>query len=465
MTEQQTIPDLDALTLTEAVAAMADGTLSAEELTQAVLARAQKTEPVIHAYVHLDPEQALEAARRADRRRAAGATVGPLHGAPIGIKDLIATSDMPTAAGSAVLAGHQPAEDADAVRQLKKAGAIILGKHCTHEFGLGADEPPTRNPWDLNRYPGGSTVGGAVSVAVGSCMAALGTDGGGSIRKPASLNGIVGLKPTTGTVSTRGVVPGSTTMEHLGWLTRSVADAALMFQVLCDELVDHTALEAGVNGLRLGIPSYFFDDVEPAIVETVQRAVAAWQSAGATIVELDLPVLAKTARVHEVLMSAESYRFHELWLKERGNLYHPGSREALLSGAQVSDEALTAVTQTRRGLQGALAEAFTDYQLDALIGPTLSLSAVPLSEMRPQEMLPRYCRFTLPFNVTGSPALSVPCGLDQLGLPVGVQIAGRVGADQMVLRIARAVEQAGLWKMPRVQMATDALQARPLLRG
>lgn len=463
MTKQEMAPDLDALTLTDAVTAITDGTLSAEELMQAVLARARQTEATVHAYVHLDEDQALEAARTADRHRAAGTTVGPLHGVPIGIKDLIATSDMPTAAGSAVLAGHQPAEDADVVRQLKDAGAIMVGKHCTHEFGLGTDEPPTRNPWDLNRYPGGSTVGGAVSVAVGSCLAALGTDGGGSIRKPASINGIVGLKPTTGAVSTKGIIPGTTTMDHVGWLTRTVPDAALLFQVLSHEHDDLTALETGVNGLRLGIPSYFLEEVQPDILEAAQAAVSALRSAGATIIEFNLPALTRTAQVHEALMSAESYRLHELWLEERGHAYHPASREALLFGAQVSDEALTAVRQTRHELQEMLADAFTSYQLDALVGPTLSLSPVPLNEMGPQEMLPRYCRLTLPFNVTGSPALSVPCGFDQHGLPVGVQIAGRLGADQLVLRIGRAVELAGLWEPPRVQINADFLLSRPIL--
>jgi len=458
--------DLDALTLTDAVAAMDEGRTTAEGLMVAVLERARETEPMVHAYVHLDDESALEAARRADRQRDAGMPCGPLHGVPVGVKDLIATADMPTSAGSALLATHRPAEDAEAVGRLRQAGAIVVGKHWTHEFGLGMNEPPTRNPWDLRRYPGGSTAGGGVSVAVGSCLAALGTDGGGSIRKPASINGLVGLKPTTGAVSTHGLVPGSTSMDHVGWLTRSVRDAATMLAVLAD---DHAGaihdLERGVNGLRLGIPRFFLEEVEPDIAECVQGAVSALQSAGAAIVHLDMPALGRAARVHEVLMSAESYRLHERWLAERPDDYHPASREALLMGAQISPEALDEAKHLRRQLQQAFADTFSDHHVDALCGPSLALPPVLLGDMHPQEMLPKYCRLTLPFNVTGAPALSVPCGFDQRGLPVGIQIVGRLGDDELVLRCGQAVELARLWERPAFRRRSGALLERSTAEG
>jgi len=461
MSEKAVGIDLDALTLTEAVAAMKDGQATAEELMVAVLERARETEPMVHAYVHLDDESALEAARRADRRRDAGMPCGPLHGVPVGVKDLIATADMPTSAGSAVLATHHPAEDAEVVGRLRQAGAIVVGKQWTHEFGLGMNEPPTRNPWDLGRYPGGSTAGGGVSVAVGSCLAALGTDGGGSIRKPASINGVVGLKPTTGAVSTQGLVPGSTSLDHVGWLTRSVPDAATMLAVLAgDHRGTAQGLERGVRGLRLGIPRFFLEEVEPDIAECVQGAVSALESAGATIVHLDMPALGGAARVHEVLMSAESYRLHERWLTERGDDYHPGSREALLMGAQIGSKALDAARRLRGQLQQVFADTFSLYQVDALCGPSLALPPVLIGDMHPREMLPQYCRLTLPFNVTGSPALSVPCGFDQRGLPVGIQIAGKLGDDELVLRVGRAVEVAGLWERPAFRVGRSALLER-----
>ena len=222
--------DLGALTIREAGRLLAEGSLGAVELVQATLERIEETEPLVHAYVRVTAERALEAARRAD----AEPQRGPLHGIPFGVKDVLATEGVPTEAGSRLLAGFVPDQDATAVRRLREAGAVLLGKHVTHEFACGQDVPPTRNPWNLEHYPGGSSAGGGVSVAVGSALAALGTDSGGSVRKPAAVTSVVGLKPTHGRVSGYGTVrqASAPSLDHVGTFTRTVEDAALVLQAI-----------------------------------------------------------------------------------------------------------------------------------------------------------------------------------------------------------------------------------------
>ncbi|MEU6663161.1 amidase [Streptomyces sp. NPDC046821] len=447
--------DLDRLSVVEAAAAVTSGRLTATDLMEAVLDRARRTEPLVNGYVHLDKQAALTAARETDRRQADGIPPGPLQGVPIGVKDLIATADMPTAAGSRVLAGHRPTADADVVRRLRRAGAVVVGKQWTHEFGCGMDEPPTRNPWDLSRYPGGSTAGGGVSVAVGSSFAAIGTDGGGSIRKPAALNGLVGLKPTSGLISMNGVVPGSTSLDHIGWLTRSVADSALLLYALtggkAPQLpVHHRAVD--LDGVRLGCPSFFFRDLDPEVERLTRACLDTLRGAGAVVVDLDIPELDAAAEAHGTLMSAESYGLHADWLAESGDLYHPRTRESLLAGEHVTVDEVDAAQETRARLQKALDVAFRDHALDVLCGPTLPIQAVRMEDMDPGRMLPEYCRFTLPFNLSGNPAVSVPCGMSREGLPVGFQIAARPHGERTALRCAAAVEAAGLWASPRPEL-------------
>ncbi|MFB6961006.1 amidase [Streptomyces sp. NPDC056309] len=449
--------DLDTLSVVEAAAAVAAGRVSATELMEAVLDRARRTEPLVHGYVHLDEDAALAAAGEADRRQAEQGAAGPLQGVPVGVKDLIATADMPTSAGSRLLAGHRPTADAEVVRRLRRAGAVVVGKQWTHEFGCGMDEPPTRNPWDLTRYPGGSTAGGGVSVAVGSSMAAIGTDGGGSIRKPAAINGLVGLKPTRGLISTDGVIPGTTSLDHIGWLTRSVADAALLLDVLAGGEAPRGPVTPGLGtadgpclgGMRLGCPTYFFQALDPAIKRLTDRCLDALENAGAIILDLDIPELDLAPEAHGTLMAAESYALHARRLAESADLYHPRTRRSLQAGEHVFGHEVAAAQQTRQRVEQAVAAAFEHHALDALCGPTVAIPAVPMDEMDPVRMLPAYCRLTLPFNLTGHPALSVPCGMSPAGLPAGFQIAARPYEEATALRCAATVEAAGLWTSPR----------------
>ncbi|MGW5641557.1 amidase [Saccharopolyspora sp. NPDC003752] len=441
------------LTIVGAAAELRAGRVSAVELVEAVLSRARATEPHVNAYAHLDCDAALSAARDADRKWSDGQISGPLHGIPIGIKDLIATRGMPTEAGSDVLAGNVPNVDAAVVRRLRAAGAIITGKHRTHEFGIGMNAPPTRNPWDLTRYPGGSTAGGGVSVAVGSSLAAIGTDGGGSIRKPAAINGVVGLKPTFGVVDADGLVPGGTSVDHIGWLTRSVADAALLHDVLSDRPGSGRPVRAARP--RIGCPAYFFDGIEKGIAEVVQRAVESLAERGAEVVLMDIPGMSETPRAHTLLVSWESAQLHREWMATCPQRYHPASLRALRAGARVADADLQWARDQRRRVRIAIDDAMDEHDLDALCTPALALAPVPMSEMDPERLLPEYCRLTLPFNLSGHPAASVNCGTSPLGLPVGLQIVGRQYCEPTVLRLAAMAELPAVRPQPLPGVAED----------
>jgi len=434
--------DLDSATLAAAADLIRSRRLTASELARAALDRLHATEPVLHAHSYIDEQGALERAAAIDSDIAERGSCGPLHGIPVGIKDLFETRDMPTEAGSRLLRGYRPGQDADIVKTLREHGAVFLGKQATHEFGFGMNEPATRTPWGLDRYPGGSTVGGAVATAAGSCLAAFGTDGGGSIRKPAAINGLVGLKPTLGKFSTQGIVPGSTSIDHIGWITRSVQDSALIYSVL-----DGQALECreGVDGLRLGCVSYFFTGLDGEIESRVRNCIGLLERAGAEIVWLDLPELQAASQAHAAIATAESYRLHEKWVRERPGLYHPASLRCLLAGAAVTQVQLQRAYETRVRVTDALNGLFSTHRLDALCSPTVGISPVPLSEMDPERMLGQYTRLTSPFNLSGHPAISVPCGLDRQGFPVGFQIAGRFQDEAMVLRVAASVERLHLW--------------------
>jgi Asp-tRNA(Asn)/Glu-tRNA(Gln) amidotransferase A subunit family amidase len=421
---------------------------------RAVLERAHATEPYVHAYAHLDDAAALDAAAEADRMFARGDSLGPLHGVPIGIKDLIGTADLPTEAGSAVLRGHRAESDAETVRTLREAGALIVGKQQTHEFGFGMDEPPTRNPWDLRLYPGGSTAGGAVSVAVGSSLAAIGTDGGGSIRKPAAINGLVGFKPTFGLVSTEGMVPGSTSFDHIGWLTRTVEDAALLLRVLGNTA--DTIPDRSPTGLRIGCPSYFFRDLSPEIERAVGSCIQALADSGTTIVPVVVPELERSADIHGNLSLVEAYAHHASWVSAQPQLYHPGTLELLNSAAGLAADVVVEAERQREQLNQAMDHVYADNRLDALCTPTIPILPVALNEMDPRKLLPEYCRLTIPFNITGQPAASIPCGITSSGLPVGIQVAARRYDEAMVLRIGLAIEERVTRPFPRPTISSNA---------
>ena len=315
---------LNDLTLTAGGDLLSSGGLTATELLEHVLAQVAATEPSVHAYARVLEEEARSAAAKADEELAAGRSRGPLHGIPFGVKDVFWTKDSPSEAGSRILEGFRPAEDATAVRRMRDAGAILVGKHHTHEFAMGYGDPPTENAWKPGHFAGGSSAGAGASVAVGSCLAALGTDAGGSVRKPASLNGVVGLKPTQGRISRYGIIPPSGSLDHVGIVTRTVEDCALVLGCLADPdessspLSDPTvirhpvddyfgSLSAGIDGMRVGIVPYFFGpELDAEVRGLVEDAISTLTGLGATTVPVDVPSLSLTMTTGVTLLLAEA---------------------------------------------------------------------------------------------------------------------------------------------------------------
>ena len=462
--------DLDALTIREAARLLRDRKISALELTEATLERIERTEPLVHAYAHVMAEQARAAARRAD----AEAPRGPLHGIPVGIKDVLVTHDAPTEAGSVLLKGFIAPHDATAVRRLRDAGAIVTGKQVTHEFACGQDVPPTRNPWNLAHYPGGSSAGGGVSVAVGSALAALGTDAGGSVRKPSAVTATVGLKPTHGRVSGWGAIRAASapSLDHVGTFTRTVEDAALVLQAIAghdpadrrsiDEPVpDYAAgLERGVSGLRLGVaPRYFAGpELDPRIGRLFEDACAELERQGATLVTVELPSFRFTLPAGFVILMVEAAQPHRRWLAEQPGAYTAGTRRLLELGSLLPAAHLQAAHRARMAMRADVQAAFRTARLDAIVTPTLPITSMPLDGMDTARDLPRLIPFTLPWNLTGMPALSVPCGFTPAGLPAGLQVVARPFDEATCFRIGHAYQRATAWH--RQRPALTALDAR-----
>lgn len=459
------------------IAGAADGLharrFSAAELVDAVLARADETEPELHAYAQLLTQQARATAAEADRELAAGIDRGPLHGIPVGVKDLCFTAGIATEAGSRAMAGFVPDVDATVVRRLREAGAVIAGKTVTHEFAYGQNLAVTRNPWDVTMAPGGSSAGSAVATAVGSATAAIGTDTGGSIREPAAFNGIVGLKPTFGRVSRHGVVALSPSLDHVGPLARSVTDAALLLAAIAgpDALDPASArepvpaygasLEGPVRGLRLGVERAYFHgaDVEPAVAALVEAAEREFGAAGAELVPVSIPSLEPAAAIGMTIMQPEASDLHRERLRRRAAEYEPGTRLNLEFGQMIPAAQYATAIRARRWFVEALRDAFRRDRLDALLAPTSPIAAIPREQSVGDYLggteglvdLSGGIRNGIVANLAGLPALSVPCGLVQGRHPVGLQIIGRPFDEVTVLRLGRAYELRTGWNEARAR--------------
>ncbi len=433
-------------------------TLSPLELTQAFLSRIEKLNPQLNAFITVTAESALAQARQAEAEIAHGAWRGPLHGIPLGVKDIIDTAGVPTTAASALFKNRIPEQDAEVVRRLKTAGAVILGKQNLHEFAYGGSSMisyfgEVRNAWNPEHIAGGSSGGSATAVAAGLCCGAIGTDTAGSIRQPASLCGVVGLKPTYGRVSARGVIPLAVSLDHVGPITRTVRDAALILQAIAGfDSGDKASVDVAVGkylpspaedlrGLRIGIPRrFFYEELDPEVAAATEAAHAKLQSLGAALRELTLDV--PTGRT---LQSAESYAFHANYVAATPELYLPETLRRIRTGQNISEEA---VAEARRELERArhdITAVFAD--VDALVTPTTPIAAPAIAELklkpellRPRELL--LLRNTRPINVWGLPAISIPCGLTRAGLPIGLQVIGPHWGEEQVLRTAYVFEQA-----------------------
>ncbi len=455
------------LSISEAAAMLRQGETSSLALTEASLARIQQTEATVNAYATVPAELALEAARHADAELAAGNDRGPLHGIPIGVKDICYTKDVVTEAGSKVMEGFVPDYDSTVVRKLNEAGAIMIGKTRCHEFAYGVNEPPTRSPWELNSYPGGSSTGSGVAVTVRSAYGAIGTDTGGSIRIPASFNNLVGLKPTYGRVSAYGVVTLSWTLDHVGPMTRTVLDNALMLGAIASHDVndatsarepvpDYTAgIQDGVEGVRIGIDREYV--MYPGVVDDVRAAtesvISELADMGAEIIEVSLPEFELTPETLFTVMMVEASTYHRQMLREKGDLYDPTTRATLQLGELVPGTHYVTCLRARERYRSAIRDLYQREQLDALISPTMPLPTALLSDLhQPRKDMDigetpmiSYIHHTFSANLGGQPAISAPCGFSSAGLPIGYQLMGRPFDEAMLFRIAWAYEQAHDW--------------------
>jgi aspartyl-tRNA(Asn)/glutamyl-tRNA(Gln) amidotransferase subunit A len=444
------------LTLTEAAEQIRTRKVSPLELTRACLARIERLNPVLNAFITITAESALEQARQAEAEVMAGHWRGPLHGIPIGLKDLLDTAGVRTTAASNQFRNRVPAEDAELVRQLKQAGAVLVGKLNLHEFAFGVSGivssfGPVKNPWDLERITGGSSSGSAAAVAAGLCIAAIGTDTAGSIRCPSALCGTVGLRPSAGLLSCKGVVPLATSFDTVGPMTRTVRDAALLLGALVADAgsagpSDWAALGDSVSRLKVGVPrKNFFDDLQPEVAACVEEALAVIQTLVAHVADVELE-----AGGHRTIFDAEIYEYHEAMVTKTPELYQPHTLPRVLKCAGINATDYIRDWRSLAGERNKAEELFK--QVDVVVTPTVPVAAPRISEfeaLRINELRPFETKYLLrntsPFSVLFWPSASVPCGFQREGLPVGLQISGKPGADATVLRLAHAYEQATEW--------------------
>ena len=457
---------MDTPTIAEAARQIAARTLSPVELTQHCLNRAAALDPGLNAFIRLTPEPALAAARAAEARIMAGQSRGPLDGIPIGHKDIYATRGIPTTAHSRLLQDWVPDADATTVRLLAEAGAVVLGKLATHEFAYGGPSfdlpwPPARNPWDPAHFTSGSSSGTGAAVASGMILGGTGSDTAGSIRGPAALCGIAGLKPTYGLCSRSGVLPLAFSLDHTGPMAWTVEDCALMLQAMAgydptdpasaDRAVpDFTAgLGRDASGLRIGVPRHWHETdhaVEPAVQAGIDGALAVWRDQGAEIVDLVLPSLQDYQAATFVILVAEAFTLHEPWMRERFGDYGELMRHRMVFGALMAATDYVQALRRRTELCRLTAEATR--------GIDLLVTAAAPGEAPRIDSVPKWGGmekpgFTAPFNLTGWPAISVCSGFGPGGLPVSVQIAAKPFQEVKLLRAADAFERATPYRTRR----------------
>ena len=417
--------------------------ISPVDLTNACLARIEQLNPSLNAFITVMHDLALDQAREAEAEIHRGSWRGPLHGVPIGLKDLIDTAGTRTTCGSALFAERVPANDAEVVQLLKRAGAVLIGKQNMQEFAWGGTSAssyfgPVRNPWDVERIAGGSSGGSAAAVAAWLCFAAIGTDTGGSVREPAAFCGIVGLKPTYGRVSLRGVFPLSTSLDHVGPLCRSVEDTALMLQAIADyDKIDLTT----TTKPRIGIARRpFFDDLNPEIESAFDNAMAVIRGLSADIREIGLPSTPAAVQGPEV------YALHAKHFAESPEKYGRWMQQRLQQAAAIEPRAYVEARQELDRLRHSIDEVFAD--VDLVVTPTTPVPPITIEEalnMSPDPAGELWLRNTRPFNAYGVPTISVPCGFDRAGLPIGLQIAGPNFSEASLLSFTYAYEQATDW--------------------
>jgi aspartyl-tRNA(Asn)/glutamyl-tRNA(Gln) amidotransferase subunit A len=435
--------------------------VSPVELTTLCLAEIEKLNPTLNAFITVTAESALARARDVEAEILKGRWRGPLHGVPLALKDLIDVAGIPTTAASALFKDRIATEDAEVVRRLKNAGATLLGKQNLHECAYGGSSMisyfgEVHNPWDPARMTGGSSGGSAAAVSAGLCYGAIGTDTAGSIREPAALCGIVGLKPSYGRVSARGIIPLSPSLDHIGPIARTVADAAAMLQVVAGfDAKDATSANMPVpdyldaiaktpKPARIGVPrKYFYEDLDPEIAAAVEQALGVLREIAGDLVEVEIDV-----PTDRTLQTAESYSYHKEFVARSPDLYQPETLRRIRRGEDVT---AAEVEHSGRELASIRSEIRSVFEnVDFLVTPTTPIPAPGIAELKQNLDLLRPCelvllRNTRPVNVWGLPAVSLPCGFTRSGLPIGLQIVGSHWGEERVLQLAHAYEHATNW--------------------
>ncbi len=459
--------DLAFLSLTEAVRRIRSGDLSPVKYTQALLDRIAAHDGQLDSFLRVLDDGALEGAALAEIAVKNGETLGPLHGVPFALKDIVDVAGLPTTAHSQILAQQPPKTDHAAVTaKLHDAGGILLGKTATHEFAIGGPSfdlpwPPARNPWNRARYPGGSSSGSGAAVAAGLVPMAIGTDTGGSVRNPATACGIVGMKPTYGRVSRRGVFPLSFSLDHVGPMTRNIADNALMLNVIAGHdpgdpgsanlpTPDFTAdLDKGVDGLSIGVIRHFHNRdmiAEPAMAQSLEDALVALSDLGADISEIETAPLGDFATCNRIILLSEAYAIHRNWLQTRPEDYSESFLERILPGAFLSANDYVDALRLRRKLTANFNRTISG--LDGVIAVSAMDAAFAIDDA--EEIALKYPRQArTPFNLTGNPALAIPTGFNDDGMPLAMQIVGKQFDEATIYRIAADYEAATDWHAQR----------------
>jgi aspartyl-tRNA(Asn)/glutamyl-tRNA(Gln) amidotransferase subunit A len=449
------------LSVSEALNLMRTGKLSPDALAQACSNQIERLNPKLNAFITvMDINTGIPHQ---------GSFTKPLVGIPIAIKDLFETQGIRTTAGSKFFENYIPTDDAVVVRKLKDAGAIIVGKTNTHEIALGVTTVNPHygvchNPWDQNRIPGGSSGGSAVAIATGMALAALGTDTGGSIRIPASLCGVTGLKPTFGRVSVRGVFPLSWNLDHVGPLARSVKDAALILQVIAgydpddpysiNHPVDNYVvdIEKGIKDQRVAIAvGDYVTDADPEVLDAVNQAAQAFEKLGGTVEKVDMSFLLAAALANSLMTPADGAAYHHQRLAEHPDWFGPDVRQRLEMGRSLTSTDYILARRTQTEVKHRLGKFFEHY--DLLLLPSTPIPAPLIEGNDAVEQARRLTRFTSPFNLTGLPALSIPCGFTKNGLPIGLQVVSRAWNEIGILRAGFAFERETEWSARRAPIA------------
>jgi aspartyl-tRNA(Asn)/glutamyl-tRNA(Gln) amidotransferase subunit A len=453
------------LTLAEAARKVRSRELSPVDLVEAALARIRATDETLRSYITVFEEQALQVAKAAEMMAAAGNDLGPLHGIPIALKDNIALRGKRTTAGSKILADWLPEADATIAARLRRAGAIFIGKTNMHEFAWGGTSANphhgvVRNPWNVERFPAGSSGGSGVAVAARSCFGAIGTDTGGSIRLPSAINGVAGIRPTYGRVSNHGIIPLAWSMDTAGPMARTVEDCAILFGAMAGHdpadpatserpCGDYDAtLRDGVHGLRIGVvPGYFFHHLQAPVRDAVQAALARFEALGAQIVEVEIENIHGNISAQLTIESAEPSTYHQRWLRERPQDYGDDVRTLLEVGELLLATHYLQAQRYRALLRNEFMDAFR--RVDAFVCPTLPFTATKLGATTvviengvEEDMLSAIMQFTGVASLTGLPALNVPCGFDPDGLPIGMQLIGRPFDEATLFRMGHAYQGA-----------------------